>query len=417
MPELGNYMKIVGGIFILTIFAVLVYFSLADKPANVSPKTVGVADINFNYAWGADSDYRLTGLDAHSYKRYSISLGDTAIHPSVVSLSDPFGIGRNRSVAGYKRNMSRPSGGAGYRTVGEFKWRNWMVFTPLIEGEKNENPTLRVSNKDSIDWVRPYAVVTDEKGRSDTVFCREPLCDITFFPHSNHLSDPNLTRTHDGKLLLIVRVSYNGADSIMGMTSANGIEWSPPFRIFGGGFDKVISPCVVLTGDKLYRLYFVNGSAGERCLSYIECRRGKPYDLASSWNPVPVICTVQAGQSLQGALDGTDMARYPWHFEIQRYRNQYIMGWVAGIIYTDGAYFSFSGNGVNFTTHPRPVMPSANPAGGTARDLKTLYKFSFTVRDTETGPQMPIWYSAYNRRGFPYLGYTTMHFARARAGN
>jgi hypothetical protein len=432
-------MKIIKCVSVATLIAIPVILSIADadsfrkfqKDAAGNDITVSIitandsakattqilrpnrtAEIDLNYLWVQNADFCITGLDARSYKDYSISLGDTAMHPTVVSDPELFGVDSNAEVKGYKRNMTGAAGGAGFRTIEEFKWLNWMVFTPLIKGEINENPTLRVSDKDSIDWVRPYAVITDGHGSYDTVFCREPLCDVTDFPGSRHLSDPNLSRTHDRKMLLVVRASYLGADSIMGMTSADGIEWSDPFRIYGAAMNMAISPGVVLNADNTYRLYFVNGKIKEPCISYVECGRGKPYDLASSWSPTPVVCTVQAGLSSRGIFDGTDTTRYPWHFEIQRYENQYIMGWVAGIVYRDGAYFSISTDGVNFATHPAAVMPIVKTTGGTARDLLTMYKFSFTFRETEEGLEMPVWYSAYNRRGFPYLGYATLHLGR-----
>jgi hypothetical protein len=369
---------------------------------------------NLAYIWGQNADFRITGLDARSYKDYTISLGDTATHPSVISVPSLFGIDSNTSIIGYRKDMTGKISRAGFFTTKEFKWLNFMVFTPLIKGEINENPTLRVSNKDSIEWIRPYAVISDSQNNYDTVFCREPLCDTSYFPRSRHLSDPNLSLTHDRKLLLVVRVSYLGADSIMGMTSTDGIEWSDPFRIYGGRTNKVISPSVILNRDNSYRLYFVNGMSKDTCISYIECDCGNPYNSTSSWSTIPVVCTVQAGLSNIGITDGVDRARYPWHFEIQRYENQYVMGWVARLVYYDGAYFSISTDGINFVTRPDAVLPVAKTTNSPAWDILAMYKFSFTFRNTKEGLIIPVWYSAYNSRNFPYIGFTTLHFGKSK---
>ncbi|MDD4051059.1 MAG: sialidase family protein [candidate division Zixibacteria bacterium] len=161
-------------------------------------------------------------------------------------------------------------------------WKYWLVTTPFIHTESEENPTIHVSNdiKNRNGWTSQWGplaadtfsnpVITPERFVFDTLYVYRRGTQETFYDtngagaasihtgrRATHLSDPGMLATPDGGLLLYYRATWTiGAVSMSGIfsqRSKDGVNWESPKQITHLG--KWMSPAMVIDTGGLYVMY------------------------------------------------------------------------------------------------------------------------------------------------------------------
>ena len=163
-------------------------------------------------------------------------------------------------------------------------WKFWLVTTPLIHGEFEENPTIHVSNDitNPQGWSNSYhpGVGHTFNNPTDTISSSTFIEDTIYYYHNgsnkayydtngtgvdshkvnqraSYLSDPGLLQTADGKLCLFYRATWNVANlpmsAIFSRVSNDGVNWGAAHRITRFGRWK--SPAIVLDTGSLYIMF------------------------------------------------------------------------------------------------------------------------------------------------------------------
>lgn len=161
-------------------------------------------------------------------------------------------------------------------------WKFWLVTTPFIHSESEENPTIHVSNDitDRNGWTTQWGphsadtfanpIATPEQFLPDTLYFYRRGGQDAFYDtngtgvvsiktgrRATYLSDPGLLATPDGGLLLYYRATWTiGAISMSGIfsqRSMDGVSWDHPKQITHLG--KWMSPAMVIDTGGLYVMY------------------------------------------------------------------------------------------------------------------------------------------------------------------
>lgn len=287
------------------------------------------------WAWWAPIGERLT-IPTHD------GSGE-AIHPSLVQV---------------------PGGFAGYEY--------WMACTPYPGwNDEHEDPNILTSH-DGITWVVPDGLTN-------------PIDDAPGTP-DRHNSDTHLTLVNDRLICSWRTVDRNDSDRniIYYSTSLDGVIWTPKVQIYrgavsGGQFQTVVSQSLVYLGDNEWRLYFIRSIPGHNGLTYLPGTGidGLPPE---EWQPA-VSCD----------LGPLDPYRDPWHFEVMKHADQWIMLFSDGDLDTTGAegdlYMARSNDGQTWDASPLPLMTRVSEG------INRQYKPGFIPHGTGDDLSLDVYYS------------------------
>jgi predicted GH43/DUF377 family glycosyl hydrolase len=206
-----------------------------------------------------------------------------------------------------------------------------MAITPYPGGEqKFENPSIFVS-LDGRSWSIPKGTVNP-----------------VVRPSSGYFSDPALVyNPEDHRVWMYYRAVVDSSNIVRLVTSADGVTWDAPREILRVPNHGLISPSVVRRGRGEWMMWSIHGGRAG-CASptaNLELRRSAD---GINWSAPE-----------RAALD--QPGGFPWHVDVHWVRKlkEY---WAiyplkpAGSCNTPALYLATSADGLNWTTHPNPVL-------------------------------------------------------------
>ncbi len=261
----------------------------------------------------------------------------------------------------------------------------WLAVTPYPNSrEKFENPSIYRS-RDGLVWEEPKAAL-------NPIVPRPPF---------GHNCDPDLVRDRGRFTLLYLetqreefRPDSSSFQKLLRVTSADGVEWSPPATLLHWDLDRdpfYLSPCLVRVDDA-WRLYLVEPK--ERRIVWMPSTDG------AAFGP--------PGGELATGLPGVR----PWHLDVFEVPG----GWVALLCARGPNAASNSdvdlwiGASVDlerWAFEDSPLL-AASPA---LLDTEDVYRSTGLVRDG----RLAVWFSAKDRGGVWFLGVATYDARRVTA--
>lgn len=248
----------------------------------------------------------------------------------------------------------------------------WMAMTPYPDwNDAHEDPNIVVSH-DGTDWVVPPGLTN-------------PLDDAPGAP-GTHNSDTHLI-IHDGRMIVSWRAvdrADNSRNIFYYSESTDGIIWTPKVEFFrgnrsGSNFRTMVSQSLIPMNGGQWRFYYIHSVVGENTLTYLT---GESTDgsVPTSW-AAPVDCD----------LGTRDQIRDPWHMEIVRHDDQWLLVFNDGERDTPGLqgdlFFAMSDDGVAWDTSPLPLVPRLG------QDITAQYKAGFIPHGNGDSLTLDLYYS------------------------
>jgi len=224
-------------------------------------------------------------------------------------------------------------------------YKYWMCATPYPSAQSAyENPSMYVSN-DCITWIVLSGVTNPIEAKP---------------AGSAYNSDPTLFMMPDGiTMCLVIKVSgEEESERFYLKTTTNGINWTTRQLIFGtlASAEQNVSPSFWWDGSQWY-MFSINILPATNVLQYRTCAT-----LDGTWSEA-IVCNIA----------NVPTGKEPWHFEIRKYKNVYIM--LINYMTTGGSSngilrFAWSPDGVNWASSSQTVAYA---------NTTSLYKSSFIL--------------------------------------
>ena len=366
----------------------LIWFILF-LPAVCLGQTMGNSDVGFSHTLGRgvglvgyspyNQEYNLYDLNYY-YSNHSstpiyfptfVSNDSSAIHPYVID----FYAEHNLSI-----------------------WNSypyWMTFTPLpsVNPDANENPSIVASN-DGITFVVPSGLTNPIKNT----------------PPVSYNSDPCLFYEND--TLWCCYRTWKGANQacIECKGSADGITWNDSVTLIQltdlASLEKVVSPSIIKDGGYYYMYAVIRETAGVYPVATEKIPFMRRLRSTNLHTPFVVYDTVtidatntklgEAGNISPGGVYSSGACWYPWHIEVKKLTNKYIMPVYvrSNSVSYQRMYLAESLDGKNFNLAKYSLMSSYNTAMTGFWD-EGFYKFSITPYLNNDSLNFNLWYSGW----------------------